>query len=150
MGEEAVPGQFLVEEEKEVNQAGQVSCSKELPGEAQRGELQSQPGSVCPGRYCSSYVGDKSRGTFHIVFDHQEVVGVLGGKVHEEGIVHVLLGADGCVARKVLKGHFKILQREVAGERSSDHHQLSGLDVCLKHGGEVVHHLNKPFGVRVC
>lgn len=102
MSEEVVTGHFLVEEEKEVNQAGKISSTKEFSGEAQLREVQSQPRFVFPGRHYSNYLGDKSWSTFHIIFDHQKVVRVVGSKVHEEGIIHVLLGAEGYISWGVM------------------------------------------------
>lgn len=122
MGEEAVTGHFLVEEEKEMNKAGEVSSMEEFSNEAQLREFQSHPVFVFPGGHCSSYLGDKSRGTFHVIFDHQEIVGVVGSEVHEEGIIHVLLGGEGYRGGDVIKVFLKVLQREIAFKRSIDHY----------------------------
>ena len=76
---------------------------KEFSNEAELREVQSHPKSVFPGRHYSSYLGDKSWSTFHIICDHQEIVRVVGSKVHEEGIIHFLLGVEGYMGWDVIK-----------------------------------------------
>lgn len=122
MGEEVVTGHFLVEEEKEMNKTGEVFSVKEFSNEAQLRELQSHPRFFFPGRHCGSYLGDKSRDTFHVIFNHQEIVGVVGSKVHEEGIIHVLLGTEGYIGRSVIKVFLKVLQGKIAFKWSIDHY----------------------------
>lgn len=122
MGEEGVTGHFLVEEEKEINKTREVFSTKEFSSEAQRREFQSHPRFVFPCRHCSSYLGDKSRDTFHIILNHQEIVRVVGSKVHEEGVIHVPLGTEGYIGRSVIKVSLKALQGKIAFKRRVNHY----------------------------
>jgi hypothetical protein len=57
---------------------------------------------------------------------------VIGSKVHEECIIHVLLRAEGYVGGGIVAVTLKFLQWKIAFKRSIDHYQLSGLDVWFK------------------